>query len=255
MMGDVNIRCGIFQGDSLSPLLFVVCLIPLSLILRKTKGKYQLSKEGESINHLLFMDDLKLFGSDEWQVDSLINTVCVFSDDNNNNNSGCEVSAKTEYISRHDKAAAYLHWNICQDHDIEVIDKWYKHKPESVTHNKITIMWDMPVNTDRTITANRPDIIIKDSVNSTCKLIIPSERNIALKEIEKKSKYKDLELEIQRMWQMKTEVIPVVVGALGTIKKGMIENIKRVSERANVTETQKISMLGSARILRKVLNV
>ena len=39
----------------------------------------------------------------------------------------------------------------------------------------------------------------------------------------------------------------------GTIKKGMVENTKRVSERANVTETQKISMLGSARILRKVL--
>ena len=54
---------------------------------------------------------------------------------------------------------------------------------------------------------------------------------------------------------MKTEVIPVVVGALGTIKKSRVENIKRVSERANVTETQNISMLGSARILRKVLNV
>ena len=46
---------------------------------------------------------------------------------------------------------------------------------------------------------------------------------------------------------MKTEVIPVVAGALGTIKKGMVENIKRVWERANVTQTQKISMLGSAR--------
>ena len=103
-----------------------------------------------------------------------------------------------------------------------------------------------------------PDILIKDSVNSTCKLIdmsFPSDKNIALKEIEEKSKYKDLELEIQRIWQMKTEVIPVVVGALGTINKGMVENIKRVSERAHVTETQKISMLGSARILRKVLNV
>ena len=101
-------------------------------------------------------------------------------------------------------------------------------------------MWDMPVNTDRTITANRPDIIIKDSVNSTCKLIdmsITSDRNIALKEIKKKSKYKNLELEIQRMWRMKTEVIPVVVGALGTMKNGIVENIKRVSERANVTET------------------
>ena len=38
-------------------------------------------------------------------------------------------------------------------------------------NNNMTIMWDMPVNTDRTITANRPDIIVKDSVNSTCKLI------------------------------------------------------------------------------------
>ena len=80
-------------------------------------------------------------------------------------------------------------------------------------------------------------------------MTIASDRNMALNEIEKKSKYKDLELEIQRMWQMKTEVIPVVVGALGTVKKGMVENIKKVSERATVTEIQKICMLGSVRIL------
>ena len=95
--------------------------------------------------------------------------------------SGCEVLAKTKYISRHNNAAAYLHWSICKDHDIEIKDKWYEHEPETVMHNKgnnITIMWDMPVNTDRTITANRPDIIVKDSVNSTCKLIdmtVPSD--------------------------------------------------------------------------------
>ena len=45
---------------------------------------------------------------------------------------------------------------------------------------------------------------------------------------------------------MKTEVIPVVVGALDTIKKDMVENIKKVSEKASVTETQNICMLGSA---------
>ena len=50
--------------------------------------------------------------------------------------------------------------------------------------------------------------------------------------MEKKSEYKDPELEIQRMWQMKTEVIPVVIvaGALGSVKKEMIENIKKVSD-------------------------
>ena len=122
--------------------------------------------------------------------------------------------------------------------------------------NKLTIMWDMPVNTDRTITANRPDIIVKDSVDSTFKLIdmtVPTDRNSALKEIEKKSKYK--ELEIQRMWHMKTMVIPVVVGALGTVKKGMVKNIEKVAKRAKVTEIQKICILGSARILRKVLSI
>lgn len=64
----------------------------------------------------------------------------------------------------------------------------------------------MLVNTDRTITANRPEIVIKDSMNSTSKPIdmaVPSDRNIALREIEKKSKYKDLELEIQKMRHMK----------------------------------------------------
>ena len=54
---------------------------------------------------------------------------------------------------------------------------------------------------------------------------------------------------------MKTVVIPVVVAAFGTVKKGMVENIKKVSERATVTEIQKICVLVSERILRKVLSV
>ena len=127
-----------------------------------------------------------------------------------------------------------------------------QHTPETVMSNRdnnLTITWDISVDTDRAITANRLDITVKDSVNSTCKLIdmtVPSDRNIALKEVEKKSKYKDLELEIQRMWQMKTIVIPVVVDALGTVNKGMVENIEKASKIANVTEIQKICMLGSA---------
>ena len=95
-------------------------------------------------------------------------------------------------------------------------------------------------------------------IGSGCEALtmtIPWDRNITLKKIEKESKYKDLELVMQRMWQRKTEVIPVDVGALGTVKKGIVENIKKVSERATVTEKQKICILGSTRILRKVLRV
>ena len=59
-LGEVNIRRGIFQGDSLSPLLSVVCLLPLKHILRDAAPGYYFASNGQKVNHLLFMDDLKL---------------------------------------------------------------------------------------------------------------------------------------------------------------------------------------------------
>ena len=87
----------------------------------------------------------------------------------------------------------------------------------------MTILWDFPIRTDRTIQANRPDIIIKHKQSKTCQLIemsVPSDNNISVKEFEKRSKYKDLEIEIAKMWKMETKTIPVIVGTLGMIKKG-----------------------------------
>ena len=80
-LGEVEIKRRIFQGDSLSPLVFVLALIPLSLILRKVKAAYKFSESKEKINHLLFMNDLKLYSQSEKGLDSLVQTVCVFSED------------------------------------------------------------------------------------------------------------------------------------------------------------------------------
>ena len=80
-LGEVEIKRGIFQGDSLCPLVFVLALIPLSLILRKTKAAYEFSESKDKINHLLFMDDLKLYSRSEKGLDSLVQTVLVFSED------------------------------------------------------------------------------------------------------------------------------------------------------------------------------
>ena len=79
-LANVEVKRGIFQGDSLSPLLFGVCMIPLTQILRKVKCGYTL-KSGEKLNHLLFMDDLKLFAKDERETNSLLSTVQIFSND------------------------------------------------------------------------------------------------------------------------------------------------------------------------------
>ena len=80
-LGEVEIKRGIFQGDSLSPLVFVLALIPLSLILRKAKTTYEFSECKEKINQLLFMDHLKLYSRSEKGFNSLVQTVCVFSED------------------------------------------------------------------------------------------------------------------------------------------------------------------------------
>jgi len=83
--------------------------------------------------------------------------------------SECEALAKIEYISRHNNAAVYLHWSICKDHDTKITDKWYQHTPETVMHNKdnnLTMHHVGHVCPDRTITAKRPDIIVRDSVNA-----------------------------------------------------------------------------------------
>ena len=64
-LGDVNIRQGIFQDDSLSPLLFVVCLLPFTHILRDAVPECHFASNGQNVNHLLFMDDLKLYTSNE----------------------------------------------------------------------------------------------------------------------------------------------------------------------------------------------
>ena len=79
ILGTVNIRRGIFQGDSLSPLLFVICMIPLTEILRKVKMGYTV--DGIKINHFFFMDDLKLFGKNENKIDSLASIVNLISQD------------------------------------------------------------------------------------------------------------------------------------------------------------------------------
>ena len=83
VLGEVHIRRGIFHGDSLSSLLFVISLIRArTLVLRKVKFGYDPGDGKGMINHLLFMDDLKKpYGKNENQVDSLVPSVRIVAED------------------------------------------------------------------------------------------------------------------------------------------------------------------------------
>ena len=72
---------GIFQGDSLSPLLFIVAMIPMARVLERMEVGYQFKKGGSRINHLMFMDDLKLFGRGNEEIDALVQIVRIVSGD------------------------------------------------------------------------------------------------------------------------------------------------------------------------------
>ena len=73
------------------------------------------------------------------------------------------------------------------------------------------------------------------------------------KEAEKILKYKYLTIEIQGMWNVKTKVIPVIIGATETISKTFRKYVSNISGKHEVKEQQKTAILGTAHILRKVL--
>ena len=124
----------------------------------------------------------------------------------------------------------HLHYSICKALGFETTDKWYTHMPKPVCEKgDVTVLWNQAVHTDREVTANRPDIIIKNKKEKTCTLIdvaIPINRNVVQKEAEKKLKYKSLCIEIQRMWNLKCTILPVIIGGTGIVTRSLRKNLE-----------------------------
>ena len=82
---------------------------------------------------------------------------------------------------------------------------------------------------------------------------ISGDRNVIKKESERIIKYKDPTIEIQRMWYVKTKVIPVIIGATGTISKSFRKYVSNIPGKHEVKQFQQTAILGTAHTLRKVL--
>jgi len=75
------IQCGIFQGDSISPMLFCICLIPLTEQLNRFNTGYEEHKTKRKISHSLYIESLKLIAKSEEELQKQIQTVKIFSND------------------------------------------------------------------------------------------------------------------------------------------------------------------------------
>ena len=100
---------------------------------------------------------------------------------------------------------------------------------ENDTHK---LLWDFNIQTDQLI---RP-YNNQQKKKRICKIVdfaVPADHTINLKECEKKDKYLDLARELKKLWNTKVTIVPIVIGAFGTITKGLLKGLEdlEVGER------------------------
>ena len=128
-------------------------------------------------------------------------------------------------------------------------NKWFTNNPAPVIENDThKLLWDFDIHTDRLVSARRPDLIIISKKKRTCKIVdfaVSADHRIKLKECEKWDKYLDLARELKKLWNMK--VIIILIGAFGTVTKGLLKGLEDLKVGGRVETIQ------TARILRRVL--
>ena len=92
----------------------------------------------------------------------------------------------------------------------------------------------------------------------TCKIVnfaVSADHKIKLKESEKKDKYFDIahELKKNKLWNMKVTIIPIVIGAFGTVSKGLLKGLLDLEVGGRVETIQTTALLRTVRILRRDL--
>ena len=136
-------------------------------------------------------------------------------------------------------------------------EKWYIHKPEKVLKYEFCkILWDFLIQTDETLEHNGTDITVIDKKSKKCLLIDHAclfDTRTEKKKEEKCTNYSEVKYEIAKNWKMrKVEVIPVVIGALGTVSKHFEEWVEKFDLDLVIEALQKPCLIEMAQIIRKV---
>jgi len=122
----IQIRRGIFQGDTLTPLIFGIALIPLTNELNRSDCGYQVHGTERKISHLLYMDDLKLLGRNENDLKNEIKIVQTIS---KNINMNFSLEKYARICLKRGRAQSKMHIGSTFENDIKELDprKAYKY--------------------------------------------------------------------------------------------------------------------------------
>ena len=110
----------------------------------------------------------------------------------------------------------------------------------------------------RLIEARRPDLFVVDKKERSCKIIdfaVSGDSRTEEKDKDKIEKYQDLGRELQKIWNVKVKIIPLVAGSLGALPKQFGNRLKQIGILVGTAQVQKRVLLGMARMLRKVLEI
>ena len=131
------------------------------------------------------------------------------------------------------------------------------HNPAPVLENaRHKLLWDFNIQTDHLISARRPGLIIINKKKRICKIVdfsVSADHRINLKESEQKDKYLDLARELKKLWNMKVKIVPIVIGALGTVTKGLLIGLEDLEIGGRVETIQTTALVRTARVVRRVL--
>ena len=114
----------------------------------------------------------------------------------------------------------------------------------------IIIIWDFDIPTDYLISARKTDLIIINKKKLST-LLSRLDYRIKLKESEEKDKYLDFGWEMKNLWNMQVTIIPIVIGAFGTVTKGLLKGLEDFEVGGRVETIQTTTLLRTARILRR----
>ena len=175
--------------------------------------------------------------------------------------SECKVLAQNQYKKwRHDTICQIIHWQLGKDNGLDHSERWYDHRPDAITENEsVKLLWDMQIQTDKVLEHSRPDIVLTDKDKRNVKIIdiaCSFDTRVVEKDKEKIAKYQDLKWELNRIWNCREVlVIPVVIGALGTISRSHFNWLEKITPNVHFGMIQKACLLGTARTLRYTLNI